>query len=176
MGGAVKIARRVFGAVFIGACLAGGARADGGAWRVAGSSSMNQWLDLPPLASVQNTDDSGTTWRLSGELPGNLPVARREFGAALRRQGWRGKLRIPLDRGARKAELVLWSKADRRVLLMLWDTAPGRCGFSIGEEGGRAVAAGRASDGAASGASARGIDREALLRRMAEVLPPPASE
>ena len=88
----------------------------------------------PPLAVIQMQDLSGEGWQQSGEVAGSLPVARRDFDRCLDRQGWMVDKIMPLGNGARRSELSTWTKGGRRLLLMLWEIGPGKCGFSIGEE------------------------------------------
>ena len=48
-------------------------------------------IGLPPLAEVTERDPGMDRWQVTGSLPGAMPVARRDFGLCLDRQGWSRK-------------------------------------------------------------------------------------
>lgn len=85
---------------------------------------------VPPLALVENRDDSGKTWQVSGTLPGSPVVASREFEACFERQGWRLDKVVPIGRGGHN--LYLWRKGRQDILLMLWGQSVAKTGFSFG--------------------------------------------
>ena len=90
-------------------------------------------MELPPLAVVESTDGSGETWQKSGSISGGLPVARADFRKSLERQGWRFDKVVPLDSGRQIRELCLWTRGKRSVMVMLWESSAGKCGFALGE-------------------------------------------
>ena len=108
---------------------------EGSALRLVALSDPEVGSELPPLAELQREDDSGKTWRKSGELPGSFLVARKDMMRCLDRRGWVVNKIIPLGKTSRRSELLTWEKGSRRLLLMLWEIEPGTCGFSMGEEG-----------------------------------------
>jgi len=91
-------------------------------------------IRLPPLALVQQTDDSGDTWRESGEHPASFAATRSDFRVCLNRQGWHRLKTISLGKHPRPSEITVWQKGSRRVLLMLWERSVGKSGFAWQEE------------------------------------------
>jgi len=102
-------------------------------WRIA-PPSKEQALNiaLPPLAIVENRDDSGKTWRLSGKIAGTPIVVRQDFKLVLERQGWRLDKVIPLGRDRQRSDLCLWKNGRQSIMLMLWEVSAGKTGFSLG--------------------------------------------
>ncbi len=99
-------------------------------------------LELPALARLETPEPAagqGWTWR--GEIPGGYAVARREFETSLTQQGWRlGRLvDLPAVR-ASAGGILVWGRGSDRLWLLLWETAPGRCGFSLRPETAAAAA------------------------------------
>ena len=107
---------------------------DGGNWQLVAAPGRDGWIELPPLCVVQYEGPARGAWRQSGELAGGLDVARNDFRANLDKQGWSLDKIIPLGRAPRTAELHLWVRRERRLLVMLWEAGAGRCGFAVGEE------------------------------------------
>ncbi len=91
-------------------------------------------LPLPPLATVASGDPSGATWMQTGLISGTVISAEREFAMALRAAGWKLDKTIALGRMPGGSKLALWTRRERRVLLMLWETEIGTCGFAWGDE------------------------------------------
>ncbi len=91
------------------------------------------WIELPKEAVIHDRDDTGQRWKLSGELPVSLSVARRDFEVCLGRQGWKLESAIPTGTPGQRAELSTWTKGKRKLLLMLSEDAPGTSTFYLGE-------------------------------------------
>jgi len=89
---------------------------------------------LPPLARVEYADASGATWQQSGSLGGSVASAGAELRMALATQGWRLDKTIVLKNLPSRSELMLWIRRERRIIMMLWETGAGSCGFAWGEE------------------------------------------
>lgn len=113
------------------ACLA---TADGDTRVERPSSDSGLRLPLPPLATVASGDASGATWMQTGLISGTVISAEREFALALRAAGWKLDKTIALGRAPGGSKLALWTRRGRRVLLMLWETEIGTCGFAWGDE------------------------------------------
>ena len=108
--------------------------AEQGTWKVVSRDGRENWLDLPKAAVVTTEDQSGKTWRQTGEMAVALPVAQRDFTGCLQRQGWKLKQVIPMGEKREECEILVFSAGSRKLLLMLADNGPGRCTFSLGEE------------------------------------------
>lgn len=91
-------------------------------------------VPIPPLATVTGEDNTGKTWRQNGTTPGGLDVAGKDLRDALRQGGWSVEKTIHLGSGAGRSELMIVTRGHYRVLMMVWEIEPGRCGFSWGEE------------------------------------------
>ena len=91
-------------------------------------------IGLPPLAEVAERDPGMDRWQVTGSLPGAMPVARRDFGLCLDRQGWSRKSTTVTGRPGAVLSLTVWTKGERRLLLMLWEKELGKTRFSLGEE------------------------------------------
>jgi hypothetical protein len=98
----------------------------GGAW--AASSPLS--FRLPALAKVLDTDGAGDTWRESGETDGGLVVARGDFERCLTGQGWRLERSIPMGHAPSRSLLQQWRRGRGRIMVMLWETTPGKTGFA----------------------------------------------
>lgn len=94
-------------------------------------------IGLPPLARVVDRDPGTGRWQVTGSLPGALPVARRDFGLSLHRQGWSMATKTVMGGPGAAMSLTVWVKGERRLLLMLWENEPGKTRFSLGEEDGK---------------------------------------
>lgn len=91
-------------------------------------------LRLPPLARVATRDDSGRMWRLTGQISGDLTVAVGDFELCLSEQGWQWHTGARMGKEAERVLVAEWQNGSRKLLLMLWDKAPGETGFAVGEE------------------------------------------
>ena len=91
-------------------------------------------IPLPPLATITQTGGSTETWRQTGAIHGTVISAEREFSLALRQGGWKIEKSIALGRAPGRSKLILWTRRKQRVLLMLWETEIGACGFAWGDE------------------------------------------
>jgi hypothetical protein len=88
-------------------------------------------LRLPPLATVRYTDDSGQSWRWSGDARGAPDVVDRDFSKCLQQAGWQRDRTISL--GARgETVLITWLKGDEQLLLKLTSEGAGRTAFAVG--------------------------------------------
>jgi len=94
----------------------------------------NVTVRIPPLAKVFHRNSSGKSWGLTGRISGTLEIARGDFGLCLSRQGWRWHTVTSSDGPHLRMALVLLKKGPKRLMLMLWEAAPGQCGFSLGED------------------------------------------
>jgi hypothetical protein len=110
------------------------ALADTNTVRIIPSGKEDVWLELPKLAEVQDRDDTGKRWKLSGEMPVSLTVARKDFEVCLGRQGWQLYQTIPMEMDGQKTELTSWTKDKRTVLLMLSEDGPALCSWYLGED------------------------------------------
>jgi hypothetical protein len=108
--------------------------ADSNTVRIVPSGKEALWLELPKLAEVLDRDDTGQRWKLSGEIPVSLTVARKDFEVCLQRQGWKLKQTIPMEAEGQKTELTTWTKGARTVLLMLTEDGPALCSWNLGED------------------------------------------
>lgn len=91
-------------------------------------------IGLPPLAAVVDSDPGTDRWQVTGSLPGALPVARRDWGLCLDRQGWSKHSATVTGSPGSGVSLTVWMKGARRLLLMLWEKDTGKTWFSLGEE------------------------------------------
>jgi len=87
-------------------------------------------LQLPRSAVVQQEDDSGKTWRQSGEMSCAFPLAVTQWDSRLRYQGWVCQDRIPMDQ---YRSLSVWQKGEQRITVFLWQIKIGQTGFAWGE-------------------------------------------
>ncbi len=87
-------------------------------------------LQLPRGAVVLQEDESGKTWRQSGEMSCAFPLALTQWDSRLRYQGWRCQDRIPMERGR---SLTVWQKGDQQITVFLWQIKIGQTGFAWGE-------------------------------------------
>ncbi len=87
-------------------------------------------LQLPQGAVVQQEDDSGKTWRQSGEMNCAFPLAVTQWDSRLRYQGWKCKDRIPMDQ---YRSLSVWQKDEQQITVFLWQIKIGQTGFAWGE-------------------------------------------
>ena len=108
---------------------------DTNTWQIVPLRTIASEVDLPPLAVVERQDDTGQTWQKSGTLAGDLIVAHRDFKTCLMKQGWRLDKVIPMGTSKQRSMLCLWKKEQQEMLVMLWDLAAGKTGFSMGKEG-----------------------------------------
>ena len=97
-------------------------------------SAAPEPIGLPPLAKVLDKDPGTDRWQATGLLSGGLPLARREFGLCLDRQGWSKSSKTVTGRPGKNLSVTVWTRGRRRLLLMLWEKGPGTTGFSLGEE------------------------------------------
>ncbi len=91
-------------------------------------------VEFPPLARVTERDDSGTTWNVVGWQNGGLETVFDDFRLCLTRQGWAWNTVLVREQGSGKMALVVAQRGRNRLLLMLWESGPGVCGFSVGED------------------------------------------
>lgn len=91
-------------------------------------------VPLPPLAVVRSEDLTGKTWQQSGELRGTVEGASLEFRQALASCGWRLEKAIAMGRLAGRSTLLVCSRRQQRILLMVWEKEVGKCGFAWGRE------------------------------------------
>jgi len=100
-------------------------------WRIVSPEKTDQRLpELPPLAVVENRDDSGKTWGIEGSLGGIRTVAESDFKLCFERQGWQLDKVIPLGQG--KQILLLWRRGDSSIILMLREAGVARTDFAVG--------------------------------------------
>jgi len=91
-------------------------------------------VPLPPLAEVTSTDLSGRTWLQRGEIGGSVEGASRAFARAFGANGWQLSKRIAMGRLKGRSQLLVLTRSQRRVLVMVWAKEAGRCGFAWGNE------------------------------------------
>ena len=89
-------------------------------------------LQLPRTAAVLQEDDSGKTWRRSGEMGCAFPLAVTQWDSRLRYQGWKCQDSIPLDEFR---SLTVWQKGEHFITVFLWQIRIGHTGFAWGECG-----------------------------------------
>ena len=123
-----------------------GMGAESNTWRIVPRQEIVRELELPPLAVVERRDDTGQTWQQTGTLAGELRVAHGDFKMCLERQGWRLDKVIPMGGGTQRSLLCLWRKAKQEVLVLLWEQAAGKTGFSIGKDAGDAQRGGGSAE------------------------------
>lgn len=98
-------------------CVLAGLPAFGAAW-------PRPFPELRPTGAVAG-------WRQEARLSLPYGAARVRLEAAMLAGGWRVLHAVALPRGG--GELLLWQKADRRVLTLLRRTGANRCSLSMGE-------------------------------------------
>jgi hypothetical protein len=89
-------------------------------------------VKLPKLAVVEQDDSRQQGWQVSGHIGVAFEVARRDFRAALERQGWRLSEQMPLQTVGYKAELAVWRQGGQETMVLLTQDTPRRCDFSVG--------------------------------------------
>lgn len=89
-------------------------------------------LQLPRTATVLQEDDSGKTWRQSGEMSCAFPLAVTQWDSGLRYQGWKCQDSIPLGQ---YRSLTVWQKGEQVITVFLWQVRIGQTGFAWGERG-----------------------------------------
>jgi hypothetical protein len=123
----VRWGRHAFGRLVLSAGMTAG-------WPVSGPAAEHRTeaaeIRLPPLATVETRDVSGTTWEMDGWIAGNLRVAAKTFSRCLTGQGWRTEM-SPM-RMTRELVLLKWQRGDRKLLLLLRSEGAGRTHFSLG--------------------------------------------
>ena len=97
------------------------------------AAAAKPWIELPNEAVISDHDDTGTRWKLSGQIPGSLTVARKDFEVCFNRQGWKQLNSTPTGMPGQRAELSTWTKGKRTLILMLSEDEPGRSSFYLGE-------------------------------------------
>lgn len=107
---------------------------DDSKWKFESRRAIKGLVDLPPLCVVDVNDPTSEGWQITGHVAATIIAARDDFGRALRRQGWKNDLSIPISGRNHHAEISVWQKRNRRLLLMMWEEGVGRSGFSLGEE------------------------------------------
>jgi len=91
-------------------------------------------VPLPPLVRVSSVDAAGQTWQQSGEIGGSVEGASRAFARAFGANGWQLSKRIAMGRLKGRSQLLVLTRSQRRVLVMVWAKEAGRCGFAWGNE------------------------------------------
>ncbi len=96
--------------------------------------SRAEQVELPPLARVIERDETENAWNVTGRLPGGFETAFDDFRLSMNRQGWSWHTVTLRQNTSRKIALIALSKGRARLLLMIWESGPGQCGFSLGED------------------------------------------
>ena len=89
-------------------------------------------LALPREARLEMSRGIPGSWRQWGTLPLAYAAARRSFGLALRKQGWRKLRTVELD-PVRWKSLELWGRGSEQILLQYWREDTALTGFAWGE-------------------------------------------
>lgn len=71
-------------------------------------------------------------WQETGQLPLSYAAARNRLASRFESQGFRLVHEIDLGRRGDK-RLMLWEKAGKKVMVMLWRIDVDKSGYSIGE-------------------------------------------
>ena len=96
------------------------------------SPGRSEQVMLPPLAKVFQRERSENEWRCTGIVGGSLLVARGRFESVLSDQGWRPDAAIPLGSDAQRGALLLVMAHSGWTLdLLLWQSEPGTCRFTV---------------------------------------------
>ena len=90
-------------------------------------------LELPPLALVIDRNESENAWNVVGRLSGGLETVFEDFRLSTSRQGWSWRTVTLQEAGPPKTALIELRQGQSRLLLMIWESGAGRCGFSLGE-------------------------------------------
>ena len=117
-------------AVLLFACL--GLRAAAPASSLRATPGPSAPFVLPPNTVVLAQDDSGKTWRMTAQVPGELSLVRKALFSALSEAKFKFKHETPLDEDGTHL-LSTWVKKGRESLLLLvWAGQDGFTYFSWG--------------------------------------------
>ena len=85
---------------------------------------------LPSGFHIRFSDESGKTWRQTGVIDGSLSDGLAAIRESFVGQGYSERYDIPDGTGER--HVLLWSRSDEDVILMVWTTSDGTTGCSWG--------------------------------------------
>ncbi len=88
-------------------------------------------IRLPQEARVTAATADGKTWRQCGTMALTYAAARKNFGFALRQQGWIRQKAFDYDRIHWKS-LEIWTRGTERLLVQFWREDVARTGFAWG--------------------------------------------
>ena len=93
--------------------------------------AVSRPFKVPEQAINVRENDSGKTWRMTGELP--LPVSEAEmlFRQRIEAEGFVFLHEIPMQQGKVK-KLLAWKKDNSRLILFIWEINDKKTGFSWG--------------------------------------------
>lgn len=96
--------------------------------------SRSERVELPPLTRVIARDGTENAWNVTGRLSSGFETAFDDFRLSMNRQGWSWHTVTLRQNSSPKIALIALSKGRSRLLLMIWESGPGQCGFSLGED------------------------------------------
>ncbi len=90
-------------------------------------------LRLPPLARLEGIDDTGETWRQTGEMPTAYLSALQDMQKCLRQQEWKLIQQVPFrSETGKRRNLMTWQHKHERILVLVSELAADKTGLAWG--------------------------------------------
>lgn len=93
--------------------------------------NVGQVFKVPDEAINIKTNDSGKTWRMTGELPLSVSEAEKRLRQKIETEGFIFLHEIPMRQDKVK-KLLAWKKDNARLILFIWEIDERKTGFSWG--------------------------------------------